>query len=80
MLHEGSVAVASNSVVLFEPYLVDFVGHALLVSLTPPAPTILPPSLRQGSQIPEGRDLIGISNLDSLCSLCLDVGPCIFSA
>ena len=35
----------SISVSLYEPWLIDYVGCVLVVSLTPLAPTILPPSL-----------------------------------
>lgn len=47
--HKGPVIVTSVSVSLYEFYLVDSVGHILMVSLTPVAPTILPPPLLCGS-------------------------------
>ena len=46
--HIGSLVVGSVSVSPYEPRLVDSVGF-LVVSLTPLAPTILPPSLQQDS-------------------------------
>ena len=33
----------------YEPCLVDYVGHILMMSLTPLAPLILPPALLWGS-------------------------------
>jgi hypothetical protein len=47
--HAGFMTAASGSVSPYEPCLDDSVGHVLLVSSMPLAPTILPLPLSWGS-------------------------------